>query len=151
MGTVQQWSGREARSLRVALRMSVRTFAAYLGVNERTVTKWEAGGTAICPRPEMQSALDTALAQADNETQARFHQSHTDPGADQATGSALDLAGISPAPRAVLSRVEQLRRSLSDTISESAVSAAGVDDWERTAAEYGYVPVTAPPSCSWLT
>jgi len=72
MATVRMWSGREARALREALRLSVRSFAAYLGVNERTVTKWEAGGISVRPRPEMQAALDTALEQASDEAAARF-------------------------------------------------------------------------------
>ncbi len=46
MVTVQRWSGREARLLRDALRMSLRDFAAYLGVSDRTVSNWEAGAMA---------------------------------------------------------------------------------------------------------
>jgi len=72
MATVSTWSGREARALREALRLSVRGFAAYLGVNERTVTKWEAGGISARPRPDLQAALDTALEQASGEAVARF-------------------------------------------------------------------------------
>jgi hypothetical protein len=72
MAPVQKWSGRETRALREALRMSVRAFAAFLGVGERTVTKWEAGAGDRVPRPEMQAALDTALQGASHETRARF-------------------------------------------------------------------------------
>jgi len=72
MATVGKWSGYETRALREALRMSVRSFAAHLGVNERTVTKWECGGTAVCPRPEMQAALDTTLERANDEVVTRF-------------------------------------------------------------------------------
>jgi transcriptional regulator with XRE-family HTH domain len=74
MAAVQKWSGREARALREAQRMTIRTFAAYLGVNERTITKWEAGGTAHIPRPELQAALDTALSGASAEVRQRFMQ-----------------------------------------------------------------------------
>jgi len=69
---VVQWTGQEARALRRALRLSVRGFADHLGFAPRTVAKWEAGGAAICPRPDSQAALDTALERADDEVKARF-------------------------------------------------------------------------------
>jgi DNA-binding transcriptional regulator YiaG len=72
VATVRQWSGREAKALRLALRLSVRAFAEHLGVAPRTVAKWEALGAAIRPRPDTQAILDTALARADTATQARF-------------------------------------------------------------------------------
>ncbi|PPA58369.1 DUF5919 domain-containing protein [Micromonospora chalcea] len=72
MTTVQKWTGRETRMLRHALRMSIRDFAEHLGVSERTVSKWEAGRDAVQPRPEIQAALDTALARAGNEVHRRF-------------------------------------------------------------------------------
>lgn len=72
MTTVQRWSGQESRTLRQALRMSIRDFAAHLGVAERTVSKWEAGGAGVTPRPEMQSALDTTFGKAPVEARDRF-------------------------------------------------------------------------------
>lgn len=72
MATVSVWTGREARALRLALRMSVRGFAECLGVAVRTVTKWETGRVAIRPRPDSQAILDTVLSRADTEAQARF-------------------------------------------------------------------------------
>ena len=44
MVAVTQWSGREAKALRLARRMSVSAFAAHLGVSDRMVAKWEAAG-----------------------------------------------------------------------------------------------------------
>ncbi len=70
--TVCRWTGREARLLREALRLSVRDFAAHLGVGVRTVNKWEARQADITPLPYMQEVLDTALAQASDEVKARF-------------------------------------------------------------------------------
>jgi transcriptional regulator with XRE-family HTH domain len=69
---VETWSGREARALREALRLSVRDFAAYLGVAPRTVSKWESGGSAVHPRPDLQRVLDTALQRADDAARVRF-------------------------------------------------------------------------------
>jgi transcriptional regulator with XRE-family HTH domain len=72
VATVRQWSGREARALRRALRLSVRAYADHLGVAARTVAKWEAQGAATCPRPDTQAILDTALNRADSAVQVRF-------------------------------------------------------------------------------
>jgi transcriptional regulator with XRE-family HTH domain len=58
--------------LRQALRLSTRAFASYLGLGVRTIAKWEAGGANVTPRPDTQSILDTALARADDDAQARF-------------------------------------------------------------------------------
>jgi DNA-binding transcriptional regulator YiaG len=72
MTTVDRWTGREAKLLRKALRLSVRDFAARLGVAVRTVNKWEARQADITPLPYMQQVLDTALARASDEVTARF-------------------------------------------------------------------------------
>lgn len=72
--TVQLWSGREARALREAKRMSMRAFAAHLGVSERMIAKWEAGGDSLRPRPVNQAALDTSLACSSADVQERFAQ-----------------------------------------------------------------------------
>lgn len=70
--TVRLWSGHEIRALREAKRMSIREFAAHLGVSERMVSKWEAGGEKIHPRPVNQSALDSSLATSSGDDHARF-------------------------------------------------------------------------------
>lgn len=70
--TVIGWTGAEARVLRTAKRMSVRSFARHLGVAVRTVSYWESAGHAIKPRPDMQAILDTALESATAEVQHRF-------------------------------------------------------------------------------
>ncbi|MGQ0777876.1 MAG: helix-turn-helix domain-containing protein [Pseudonocardiales bacterium] len=72
MTIVDRWTGREAKLLRGALRLSIRAFAEYLGVGMRTVNKWEARQADITLRPYMQQVLDTALTQASDEAQARF-------------------------------------------------------------------------------
>jgi transcriptional regulator with XRE-family HTH domain len=72
MSMVQQWTGRETRMLRHAMRLTVRDFAAHLGVSERNVSKWEAQGASMVPRPETQQILDTAHARLSDEARARF-------------------------------------------------------------------------------
>ncbi|MFJ8230189.1 helix-turn-helix domain-containing protein [Streptomyces sp. NPDC094448] len=74
MVSVQQWTGREAKALRSALRMSTRAFAEHLGVALRTVAKWEKHGADTHPRPDTQAILDTALARADEASHARFEE-----------------------------------------------------------------------------
>jgi hypothetical protein len=69
---IQRWTGREARALREAMRMSVRDFAARLGISVRAVSKWEAGGEILVPRPESQSILDTALEGVSPNVRERF-------------------------------------------------------------------------------
>jgi len=54
--------------------MSLRDFAAYLGISERLVSKWEAGGDGVHPRPVNQQALDVTLARADDGIQQRFRR-----------------------------------------------------------------------------
>jgi len=71
---LQRWSGREARALREALRLSVRAFAAHLGVSDRTISKWEAGDGGMIPLPDSQAMLDTALERATPEVQDRFRR-----------------------------------------------------------------------------
>jgi transcriptional regulator with XRE-family HTH domain len=67
------WTGREVKLLREARRLSVREFAAHLGVSDRMVSKWEAGGANIRPRPVNQAALDTSLRRADSGAQELFY------------------------------------------------------------------------------
>lgn len=75
MATVQRWTGKEARALRLATRRSVRRFAAYLGVSDRTVSNWEARGEEIVLTPDSQALLDTALERSDAEVRQRFWDS----------------------------------------------------------------------------
>lgn len=92
---VSGWTGAQTRALRLSLRMTVHGFAAHLGVAPRTVSQWESRGHSIQPRPELQAALDTALARAADDDQARFRVLTTDRsipaarGGDQGSG---DLA-----------------------------------------------------------
>ncbi|MFI6575318.1 NB-ARC domain-containing protein [Nocardiopsis sp. NPDC050513] len=79
MGSVQRWTGREARALRRAMRKSVRGFASYLGVSDRTVSNWESRGEAIELVPDSQALLDTALERSGTEVQQRFWSTVGDP------------------------------------------------------------------------
>jgi len=54
MTVVERWTGHEAKLLRAALRLSIRDFAARLGVAARTVNTWEERLGDITPLPHMQ-------------------------------------------------------------------------------------------------
>lgn len=141
MATVQQWTGAEATVLRQAMRLSVRAFAARLGVDARTVNKWEARGRDITPLPDTQSILDTALSQADVDVQTRFAQA--------STGQLLrsEPHRITPARGHFgLHEVERLRRSLQDQFAGGALSEATLDDWELIVARYGTATKDRPAS-----
>jgi DNA-binding transcriptional regulator YiaG len=141
MATVQQWTGAEATILRQATRMSVRAFAARLGVNARTVNKWEARGSDITLLPDTQSILDTALSQTDEDVQARF--AHVMAGQSQRSEAQL----IAPArDHFGLHEVERLRCSLQDQFAGGAVTKTSLDDWELTVARYGTATKDRPAS-----
>lgn len=114
MTTVQRWSGLEIRALREAKRMSLREFAAHLGVSERIVSKWEKGGADINPRPVNQAALDTCLAQSDPEVRARFsHLTNSSvtvtgagAGADEVTATPVDDRVVHPTDGTLMARVD---------------------------------------------
>lgn len=72
MAIVATWTGAETKALRQAMRLSVRNFAAHLGVDARAVTKWESRGATITLLLETQAIMDTALSQVSDEVQARF-------------------------------------------------------------------------------
>lgn len=90
MTNVQKWTGRETRALREAMRLSVRRFAASLGVSDRAVSKWEAGAGEAVPGPDSQKMLDGMLAGASAEDRARFEMNLGIP-------SAVALPGHPPA------------------------------------------------------
>ncbi|MGH3977342.1 MAG: helix-turn-helix domain-containing protein, partial [Pseudonocardiaceae bacterium] len=98
MVTVQCWTGAETKALRQAMRLSVRAFAAYLGIDARTVNKWEARHTTITLRPHTQALMDTALVRAPEEVKTRFIQTvgsaqqEQDANAAQLAASAHDRA-----------------------------------------------------------
>ncbi|MFY1688551.1 hypothetical protein [Plantactinospora sp. WMMB782] len=72
MAAVTNWTGREANTLRRALRLSVTGFAEHLGAARRTVAKWSSQGEKVQLRADMQAALDTVLARAAPDVLERF-------------------------------------------------------------------------------
>lgn len=71
MEIVATWTGELACTLRAAARETIEEFAARLGISARAVSKWEAD-PALVPALANQQVLDTALAAAPDDVQARF-------------------------------------------------------------------------------
>ncbi|ONK09470.1 NUDIX hydrolase [Streptomyces sp. MP131-18] len=71
MDVVETWTGRTARALQDALRMTNEAFAAHLGIAVRTVATWNSQ-PEIIPRPDMQQMLDTTLERAGDAVKRRF-------------------------------------------------------------------------------
>jgi hypothetical protein len=76
--------------------MSVREFGAHLGVSDRMVSKWEAGGEAIRPRPLNQAALDTSLAMAGPDIKKRFVHIVSGPNTRAARPRRAEGVGLRP-------------------------------------------------------
>jgi transcriptional regulator with XRE-family HTH domain len=62
--------------------MSVREFAAHLGVSDRMVSKWEAPGSHVVPRPVNQQLLAVCLERASERERERFVQLRLNPSGD---------------------------------------------------------------------
>ena len=71
MTVVDQWTGRHARALQAAMRLTNEAFAEHLGVSARTVAKWRERPEMV-PSPQLQEALDTSLKLAAADTLVRF-------------------------------------------------------------------------------
>lgn len=94
MDVVATWTGRQARALRTAWRLTIEGFAEKLGVATRTVAKWE-GDLSFVPALAMQQVLDTALEQAPAPVRSRLSLLLTCPGTDEAglgNGDAGDVS-----------------------------------------------------------
>jgi transcriptional regulator with XRE-family HTH domain len=72
VATVERWTGREAKALRTAKRMSLEAFAAHLGISARTLSTWESRGANITIRAVNQAALDTSLRASAPDVHERF-------------------------------------------------------------------------------
>jgi len=106
MQVIASWNGAQADALRLSMRMTVESFAEYLGLSPRLVAYWHKRPEMI-PRPRTQSILDTVLDRAPDRVKAQFavlvseassHAADTGPlpdSPDAMTGS-LDASGPNP-------------------------------------------------------
>jgi 8-oxo-dGTP pyrophosphatase MutT (NUDIX family) len=80
--TAEKWTGRTARLLQDAFRMTNDEFAERLGISTRTVVRWHSN-PALQPRMEMQQLLDTTYERADATVRNRFRQLLSPPSAKE--------------------------------------------------------------------
>ena len=108
---VARWSGLEARALREAKRMSVREFAALLGINVGAVSTWEKRGTRAQLLFETQQLLDTDLGRLDADSLRPGGRSIARPGDGSAIGARATAgrAGLITAPTVSLRRLSSRR------------------------------------------
>jgi transcriptional regulator with XRE-family HTH domain len=71
MTVIDQWTGRHARALQAAMRLTGEAFAEHLGISPRTVAKWRKRPDMV-PSAQLQEALDTSLHLASPGAQTRF-------------------------------------------------------------------------------
>lgn len=166
MVVAPRWTGREAAALRQARRMSIRAYAAHLGVATATVTNWESRGERARLRTETQQLLDIDLARAPYDVQQRFaailaggsrglegrHASVSSVGLYRSSAAAVaspsaDMDG-GRTPTAIdvhaggdqppdLREVELVRQGLIDTLREGSMAEANLDDWDLTVLRHG--------------
>jgi formylglycine-generating enzyme required for sulfatase activity len=93
--TVDRWTGKEARALRLAKRMSLKAFAAHLGITDRQLSNWEQRGESITIREVNQAALDTSLKVSGPDVHERFEAfigTRPSATAEQAAPFAIELS-----------------------------------------------------------
>ncbi|MDH2390867.1 helix-turn-helix transcriptional regulator [Streptomyces sp. HNM0663] len=141
---MQRWSGRESRLLREAMRMSLRRFAAHLGMSDRAVSNWESGGATCHPSTESQAVLDTALARASDEVKARFAEALGVHGEalPVAAGIGVDSHKFLP----VFIGVERARRLRAHMTTSSKVTTGSAEEWLESSAARVAHPET--PNCT---
>jgi transcriptional regulator with XRE-family HTH domain len=103
MTVIDRWTGRHARALQAAMRLTSEAFAEHLGISPRTVAKWRKRPDMV-PSAQLQEALDTSLHLASPEAQTRFAASI---GVPQSEPPALDDSMVDQLHAAVgeLSRI----------------------------------------------
>ncbi|MGH8887401.1 MAG: hypothetical protein ACRDYX_19995 [Egibacteraceae bacterium] len=69
---VNQWTGLQARALRIALRLPLNGFARLLNAGRTTVCDWEAAGDQLVLSWAMQDELDEVLSGASDDAKRRF-------------------------------------------------------------------------------
>lgn len=125
MTVVEQWTGRHARALQAAMRLTNEAFAGHLGVSARTIAKWRERPDMV-PSPQLQEALDTSLNLAADDTRARF--------AANLTASDLLPTGEVRLDEAVIRRLHAAVGDLAGVLAELAATTDAAVAGERSSA-----------------
>lgn len=162
MVVAPRWTGLEAAALRQARRMSIRAYAASLGVSAATVANWDRRGEHAHLNTETQQLLDIDLERAPKGVHQRFASALAERPRgelvgnaveDQFDGSAGSTVQVASAPANTdsdrnaidvevpdgsgLRQVELARQGLISALHERAMVDATVDDWDLTVLRHG--------------
>lgn len=156
----------EASALRQARRMSVREFAAHLGVNDAAVSNWERRGELARLRYHTQELLDTDLVMAPAGVRERFdvllrddRGTATSPGVDGPEATDTRSEGTKAADASRLGRgssartrdlLQTLRPRLAETLTYLTPSGL-LERWEEFLSSTARVFVIKGPSGSGKT
>lgn len=152
---VTEWTGRETRALRVALRLTVADFARTLLISANMISRWEKGGEEARIRMGNQQALDTMLQMAMPDVQARFNalvdRSTNGAGVDESQPTFVDEQRRHPADGRLMLLVPAGRFLAGDEGRSLYVSEYWIDTFPVTNRDYGvYVAATgAKPPYHW--
>jgi tetratricopeptide (TPR) repeat protein len=157
-----RWTGLEAAALRQARRMSIRAYAASLGVSAATVANWDRRGEHAHLNTETQQLLDIDLVRAPEDVRERFASAL----AERPRGDINGNAAEDPFDRSAAStgqvaftladtdsdgglneievpggrgrqQVELVRQGLISALHDGAMVDATVDDWDLTVLRHG--------------
>ncbi len=142
MTTVQKWTGRETRALRQALRMSTREFATHLGITERTISKWEAPGGELVPRPSSQAMLSTMLGNAPQDARTRFETALRTGASHRATARSAPQSDERGSAADFTATVERLMHAHGMSVRATARAAGYSDHTLLSKVLNGHKPVT---------
>ncbi|WP_328326109.1 XRE family transcriptional regulator [Kribbella sp. NBC_00382] len=126
MTVIDRWTGRHARALQAAMRLTSEAFAEHLGISPRTVAKWRKRPEMV-PSAQLQEALDTSLHLASPEAKTRFaatigHQTDAPVGLDEAAVDQLN---------AMLSELTRVLARLRPTVAAVAGPREGTADQDE--------------------
>ncbi len=152
---VTEWTGRETRALRVALRLTVTEFAKSLQVSTNMVSRWEKGAEETRIRMGNQQSLDTMLQIALPDAQARFNAlvdgSATGIVADEAQSTAVDEQRRHPGDGRLMLHIPEGRFLAGDEGRSLYVADFWIDTFPVTNRDYAtFVTATrAKPPYHW--
>ncbi|MBL1100612.1 hypothetical protein [Streptomyces coffeae] len=109
---IDEWTGRTARMLQDAMRLSNERFAEHLGVAPRTVAEWRAK-PAIVPRGELQDALETAYEMTNDGVRRRFARNFPPP-ADATPAPLQAIARLAGEMALIQARMDELQQQLAE-------------------------------------
>jgi transcriptional regulator with XRE-family HTH domain len=142
---ITTWTGREARVLRHAMRMTLEEFSEVLDVAVRTVSYWESKGTRTKPKMFHQSQLDTLYGRLDERTRGRVEallEEDRQNTADSSMPASQTSPAVSPESGLLLSVIRP------STVEQIHMAATTFSNWNHLAGSVSAAPA-ANAQMSW--